>query len=160
MFIGARLCLLRPWFSDPSRVEFCCRSRSASPQGPFGKARIQASSHVDTHADARACRSAHLHTCALVHARAGQRGHILHTGPRRAHCAKQLFQMEHAHTAPHRTAYLVPSLLMHCPRQIQVSQQSQECHEGYRHNTMKKLHARKRASQGCLGLHLDCNTYI
>ena len=138
MFIGARLCLLRPLFSDPSCVEFCCRSRSASPQGPFGKARIQASSHVDTHADARACRPAHLHTCALVHARAGQRGHILHTGPHRAHCAKHLLQMEHAHAAPHMRAYLVPSLLMNCPGQSQVTQRSKGCHKRYGHNTMKK----------------------
>ena len=138
MFIGARLCLLRPLFSDPRCVEFCCRGRSASSQGPFGKARRQANSHGDTHADARACRPAHLHTCALVHARAGQRGHILHTGPHRAHCAKQLLQMEHAHTAPHRRAYLVPSLLMNCPGQIQVTQQSKGCHKHYRRNTIKK----------------------
>ena len=117
MFIGARLCLLRPLFSDPRCVEFCFRGRSASSQGPFGKARRQASTHVDTHADARACRPAHFHTCSLVHARSGRRGHILHTGPRCAHCAKQQLQMEYAHTAPHRRAYLVTSLLMHCPGQ-------------------------------------------
>ena len=144
MFIGARLCLLRPLFSDPRCVEFCFRGRWASSQGPFGKARRQASSHGDTHADARACRPAHLHTCALVHARAGPRGHILHTGPHRAHCAKQLFQMEHAHTAPHRPPYLVPSCLMNCPGQIQVTQQGKGWHKRYRHNTMKKTGAQSR----------------